>query len=228
MDMVGMNRRTMCFALGAAAMARAMARPKPWESKPIADWSQRDVEAILTDSPWARSVTALTLPSLLVSGFPDRLEKPNAQGREQADDHRTLQYLIRWDSAKPIREALARTQKRGPIYAAVPAEEAERHYILSVIILRPEPVSSGDFEVNENQRNRITTLSMLRRLDHADLHPCKIVGKRGNVLYKLSFAKADPIMPESGSIEFVTRAVPAPLSCVFPLSEMFFHGKFAV
>lgn len=226
--MVGMNRRTMCFALGAAAMARAMARSKPWESKPIAEWSQRDVEAILTDSPWARSVTALTLPSLPGSGFPDRPESPNAQHGEDADGHRTITYLIRWDSAKPICEALARTQKRGPIYAAVPAEETERHYIFSVIILRPEPVSSGDFEVNENQRNRITTLSMLRRSGHADLHPCKVVGKRGNVLYKLSFSKADPIMPGGESIEFVTSAVAAPLSRVFPLNEMFFHGEFAV
>jgi hypothetical protein len=226
--MASMNRRAMCLALGAAAVAGATGRSKPWESKPIAEWSQRDVEAILTDSPWARAVTALTRSSSPVSGFPNRLENPNAQGSEHADDHSTIQYLIRWDSAKPVREALARTQRHGPIYAAVSPDAAEQYYILTVIILRPEPVDAGDFDVNENQRNRITTLSMLRRAGHAELHPCKVVGKRGDVLYKLSFLKADPIMPRDGSIEFVTRAVPAPLSRVFPLNEMVFQGELAV
>lgn len=226
--MASINRRTMCLALGTAAAGRAMGRSKPWESKPIAEWNQRDVEAILTDSPWARAVTALVRSSSPVSGFPNQPERPNAQHSEDADGHRTIQYLIRWDSAKPIREALARTQKHGPIYAAVSAEAAEQHYILSVIILRPDPQDSGDFEVNENQRNRITTLSMLRRSGHADLHPGKIVGKRGNVLYKLSFSKADPIMPGNESVEFVTRAVPGLISRIFPLNEMFFHGEFSV
>lgn len=227
--MACINRRTMCLALGGAIVARPIDRPKPWESKPVSDWSKQDIETILSASPWAHAVTLHFPLSPDTIGAPDNGHwDSKARSSEDIEEHRTIQYLVRWDSAKPVREALLRAGRKGPIYAPVSPEAAGLYYILSVIILRPPPLDEGDFEINEKQRARITALSMLRREGHADLHPSEVIGKRGLVLYQFHFLKADPIVAEDGNVEFHTSAVPASLKQVFRLREMKFQGELAL
>ncbi len=219
----------MCLALGAAAaMARPSGSSRPWESKPISEWSERDVQSILTASPWAHAVIVHTAQPFTRDSRP---WEPNGAGEDRGDwgdKHPTHQYLIRWDSAEPIQEALRRARQRGPVYTPLSPETAERYYAVSVIIVWPDPVDKGNFEVDEKQRNRIVRSTKLRRARHADLHPCEVTGKRGSVLYQLRFPKTDPITPEDASVEFLTEAVPAPVKQVFSLSEMRFQGRLAV
>lgn len=222
------DRRTMCLALGAASLARPAERPKPWQNRPVSEWSKRDIETILNASPWARAVTVHFPLSPGAIGRPCPGPGSSACSSDDLDEHRTITYLIRWDSAKPIREALARGGRRGPIYVPVSPEQAEQFYVISMIILRPDPVSNGNSEVNERLRNRITSLSVLRRARHAELHPSEVGGRRDNVLFQLSFSKADPITPEDSSVKFMTSAAPAPVSLVFPLDEMMFQGELAL
>lgn len=226
--MAGITRRTMCLSLGAAAVARPAPDAKPWERKSSSEWSDRDVQSILTASPWARPVVVHTAPPFTRNNLPWEPDSAGADRSDGGEKHRTIQYLIRWDSAKPIREALRRTRQRGPVYAPLSPETAERYYVISVIIVWPESVDAGNFEVDEKQRNRIVGLTRLRRVRHTDLHPCEVTGKQGNVLYQLRFPKTDPITPEDARVEFFTEAVPVPVKQIFSLSEMWFQGKLAV
>lgn len=226
--MPGITRRMMCLSLGAAAVARSALDAKPWERKPISEWSERDVQAILTASPWARAVIVHTAAPFTRDNLPWEPDGPGVDRRDAGDKYHTHQYLIRWDSASPIQEALRRTRQRGPVYTPLSPETAERYYVVSVIIVWPDPVDKGNFEVDEKQRNRIIRLTRLRRVRHADLHPCEVTGKQGSVLYRLRFPKTDPITPEDAGVEFLTEAVPAPVKQVFSLGEMWFQGKLAV
>jgi len=36
-----------------------LAADPPWKAKPVADWTVEDARQILTDSPWAKNVTAM-------------------------------------------------------------------------------------------------------------------------------------------------------------------------
>jgi hypothetical protein len=219
----------MCLALSAAAMARPSGKSKPWESKAISEWSERDVQSILTASPWARTLVVHASPPFTRDNIPWEPDGAGVDRSDGGEKFRTHEYLIRWDSARPIQEALRRTRQRGPVYVPLSTETAERYYVVSVTIVWPASVDTRDFEeVDEKQRNRIVRLTRLRRVSHADLHPCEVAGKKGNVLYRLRFPKTDPITPEDASVEFLTEAVPTPVKQVFSLSEMWFQGKLAV
>ncbi len=60
------NRRSLFAAAGAAVSAFPLRAADPW-TKPPAQWTEKDVQRILTDSPWSRQVT-ITLGTGMVGG----------------------------------------------------------------------------------------------------------------------------------------------------------------
>ena len=89
----------------------AQKKSKPWQ-----EWSRKDAESILNDSPWGKTQTETDISEL----FFRPQAAPNAQtGASNADPLRderggasnqatTIRYRIRFLSAKPIRQAFAR------------------------------------------------------------------------------------------------------------------------
>jgi hypothetical protein len=64
-----MNRRT-CLMCGAAAFSRAFAFAPAdfWTSKDAAEWSEKDIERMMTRSPWAREVNVQVHADLMEGG----------------------------------------------------------------------------------------------------------------------------------------------------------------
>jgi hypothetical protein len=78
----------LALVLGAAAQGKL----KPWT-----EWSLKDVEKIMNDSPWGRTQTETDTSQMMF--------KPGMGGSNQAA---SVNFRIRLLSAKPIRQALAR------------------------------------------------------------------------------------------------------------------------
>src|SRR5918994_6680846 len=89
----------------------AQKKSKPWQ-----EWSRKDAENILNDSPWGKTQTETDISEMMFRPQ----AAPNAQtGASNADPLRderggasnqatTIRYRIRFLSAKPIRQAFAR------------------------------------------------------------------------------------------------------------------------
>jgi hypothetical protein len=93
----------------------------PWKSKPASEWTRKDVDKILTDSPWTQIVNVPT--SWARTGGEKWEAGPSPTGvrigkatvdvnPDRADEKGV--FLLRWESSRTIRAALARqTQLRG-------------------------------------------------------------------------------------------------------------------
>jgi len=221
------DRRAAIFALGSAALPLTAVNSEPWRSKAPSAWSAKDVERVLNDSPWARHVT-IELPGS-PGGFNGigrgRNTGPSAPGGEL----RLLEYLVRWDSATPIREALTRARKSlapaGPVKSPMNADSSESFYILSLSPVEFNPAQRPKAPDGDAQ-NRIKSLTTIHRKGHEDLHPTAIVApSEGSGVLVYYFPKRDPITLEDTDVEFRTSAAPARISVAFPLKQMVFHNQ---
>ncbi len=75
------------------------------------EWSRKDAEKLLTSSPWAQTQVETDLTEMFYSPTSANRGAPNSSGRAQqgaTNQEVTLSYHIRFFSARPIRQALAR------------------------------------------------------------------------------------------------------------------------
>lgn len=105
-------RKLAIAALMAALLAVGTLAQK--QSKPWGEWSKKDAEKILNDSPWGQTQTETDTSQMFYSPTSD----PNTRGRTSNDSSRLGQgatntevhvnFHVRFFSAKPIRQAFAR------------------------------------------------------------------------------------------------------------------------
>jgi hypothetical protein len=85
---------------------------EPWEDKPYTEWTQKEVEKLLSDSPWAKSVKKRTGPGRYEwdSGGPGWIGDggPPSQRAGSVPVPETSKNVIRWESSLTIRQARAR------------------------------------------------------------------------------------------------------------------------
>lgn len=91
-DMHGVRLLSLLMVTGLVGLAEP-----PWE-KPSSKWTEKDARRILSDSPWAKTITT----------------------KASAQKDRTL--TVRWESAAPVQIAL----RRVGIAPAIPANESYR------------------------------------------------------------------------------------------------------
>jgi hypothetical protein len=75
------------------------------------EWSRKDAEKLLTSSPWAQTQVETDLTEMFYSPTSANRGAPNSAGRAQqgaTNQEVTLSYYIRFFSARPVRQALAR------------------------------------------------------------------------------------------------------------------------
>lgn len=75
------------------------------------EWSRKDAEKLLTSSPWAQTQVETDLTEMFYSPTSANRGAPNSAGRAQqgaTNQEVTLSYHIRFFSARPVRQALAR------------------------------------------------------------------------------------------------------------------------
>jgi hypothetical protein len=94
------------LALGLAAQEK---REKPWT-----EWSKKDVEKTLNDSPWGQTQTTTDTSQMYYSptttpsnGGPSRIGT-SSDAQVTTNQPTNVKYRIRWLSARPVRQALMR------------------------------------------------------------------------------------------------------------------------
>lgn len=108
----------LCLLLGATLL---WGGDKPWKAKTYQQWDEKDIQSILTDSPWVRSTpierTWLPVaekdvpPEQQVSGGVRNVPGPGTPGNTARDSEESLRQLnvqVFWQSSRVMRAATAR------------------------------------------------------------------------------------------------------------------------
>jgi len=105
-------KKKVALALITLMAAAAVAQKK--DEKPWTEWSKKDAEKVLTDSPWAKAQTDTDTSQMFYSPTQD----PQRMGTSSNDSSRLAQgatnqavnvsFQVRFFSARPVRQALAR------------------------------------------------------------------------------------------------------------------------
>jgi hypothetical protein len=205
--------------LGAVAFAPAAAvAGDAWRKSP-SDWSPKDLELILTRSPWAKSAKVEFKVGDIAKGpSPDTIAPPPPSGVNEPSGNRAqtngnpiggapvgrggipaeasdlpkFQAVIRWESATPIRRARKLDDSTAPPPGA-------SHYVVSVTGFPLMPRRPEDGEAD----SPIKAYTRLERPGHVTLHPAIVEFRKGGMLVLTFDATADPITDSDREVQLV-------------------------
>ena len=218
-----MTRREILMLPFAAVPVLAAPANEFWNERKPEDWTKDEVQEMLTKSPWAKEAAVSVFGgaggSLLNrNGAMNRSGTMTNSGRQptnakQPDADSDLRYkaFVRWESARPVREALK-----------LQATQAlADYYILAVV----GDLTLGDSDEDEAQReSRIDMMKQSTRLDKRGgpipLAKIEIDKKEGTLFY---FSRTELI--KDGQVTFTARLGPVEVKCKFTVKEMTYQGK---
>lgn len=226
---------------------------EPWQTKPFAEWTDKDLNKILTNSPWSRPVStelrgpivpdglghdsgdtagrpaqlgAGTGPGMMVpTGPPPGTTGRNADNLGQAGgEGRSLLLTVRWQSALPIKQALVR-RKFGSEAATSPDAKKllDDNPVYLIAISGLPPVSAAQ---SKSEILAQTSLSSKSK----DLRPSDAIfaqpGKNTETIFV--FQKTTAFTSEDKDVEFATRVGTLDVKCKFRLKDMLFNGALSL
>ena len=228
---------------------------QPWSHKDPQQWSRDDVNRLLLDSPWAQQ-TAVTfgikpeeepapqqLPAAATAGLPGQqqgqLRWDGGVGRNDKYNTPVLNVTVRWDSALPERQALAR-QRAIDAASAPPygAEDAQKDYIITVLGLvpagryrsmgSPETVSTSDDSVDSRNPEPLlegfmTNSALVTR--RGSIRPKNAQLDAPSGVVHLFFPRSQAITLNDKEVLFETRFGSLTVSRKFRLKDMVYAGK---
>lgn len=190
------------LAASAAAAPAAFAQKDDWQSKPYQQWTKGEVQKVLGDSAWARTVTQ-SGPLVSVGG--------NAAGTSDKV------YVLQLRSALPLRHALLRLRQINEKYEAMSdkkkAEFDEKNraliecpacadnYVVSLI-----PPATADARTLSLERMK-TAVRLLddrgRRRELVHFAPTKVAGQEIIFFFPRLDARGEPLLtPDSKKLVF--------------------------
>jgi hypothetical protein len=237
-----MLRRVCCFTLVSIA---TLAAAEFWDKKPYTRWDDQEIARILVDSPWAKeviirfgkkdqyvappppppppaSVGGMNQPSPNLGGGP----LGPMVGRKVQTIPEGATVRIRWESAEPMRQAIARSLfAAGSAQAAEMAAQTPELYRL-VIDNIPPYVESARFGSLQSDLLANTTLRVGKRLT---LRPSavQVSANKAGLIVRIDFPR-DGITAQDGEVSLETEAGISGIECHFRLRDMLFGGKLAL
>jgi hypothetical protein len=228
----------MLAAGGFAGFSRLNASsPDFWNKKDPADWTGAEVDQLTNKSPWAKEVTASSGSQGMQRGgmgYPGMgggmggggMGRRGGMGQPMGQ---TFKGLIRWESAKPILEALK-----------TPLPEAfTNHYVISVGGIPLNAGSRGRYQQqddgsnsqpDQNALDRLKGLTYFEPKDKRDLQPGIVIQQPagyGNIYF--GFARdMVTLRPEDKEVTFTTQFGSIQVKTKFTLKDMLYHGELAV
>lgn len=226
------------FALGGLG-AIPLLGADVWTKKP-SEWSGKDIQRILTKSPWAKEATvALNLAGGGMDGGrgggmggppgggmggppagggmggpPGGMDGPGGGGGPQ------LHAIVRWESALPIRLALKKE------------DALSRDQYLITVTGFPEtgrrPQDGGSQPVSAQAQNRMKEGARLERKGKDPIPAASAEMAETGASRAMQFlfrAGADPIEAQDKEVQFVASVGPMQIRAKFALQEMVYEGK---
>jgi hypothetical protein len=231
-----MTRRLPAY-LVPVCIALLMAGEQPWKDKRVAQWSEDDAKLVLSNSPWAKTVTAtLDKPSggarssrggINVGGIPvgrggsrmggrgGRMEEP--AGPQESPDGPLPTLTVRWESALPVQEAQLRIHS-----VNAPAMD-EAHYAIVVLGL-PSRMLNGD---PQETADRLKPQAELKCNGKKSIRSseARILPRDDGPILVFLFPRSQEISPRDAQVEFEAHIGRLRLTQVFELNEMLYAGK---
>jgi hypothetical protein len=241
-----MSKKMMsAMAAGFLLAAVAAFASDAWKDKDFQNWDQKDVQKILTDSPWSKKFQYAANGSAGNGGMTHSISASPAGGGATAgggagtpgnpsdrlppgaqESGQQINLAVTWYSARTIREAMARKKE----FAGASADDARK-------ILSQEPtayevaVSGPDLRIfGTIQEDNLKEHSYLMpKTTKEKLAPAEIIVQRGQndqpIAIIFAFAKTTPsgapsIAKNEKGVEFFTQAENMPIRIQFDLTKM--------
>ena len=226
----------------------------PWGKDP-AQWTENDVQVVLTVSPWAQSASAVMadprdeiertpapLPGPAQAGMAGQTNPTGNSGRWDGSIGRnrmgrlpSLSVLVRWDSAAPVREALRRASN------AHDAQEPEDYVITIAGLIPAGHYRSGGATETASRSGGTTGLrspeeiiaafmsaSRLEPRGAPAIRPknVKLDSETGTV--HVFFSRSASLEQSAKEVTFATRFGGFSVRAKFRVKDMKFQGKVAL
>jgi hypothetical protein len=244
-----LNELVLFAAVGPAALWAA----DVWEAKPFQNWTQKDVQKIFNNSPWARqarAVIAIEIPqatgrigqpafgdtSSNDSGAPKGRE-PEGAGRlggapgevdQGPQSQVAVPVIVRWQSALPLRQAQMLGRYGDNVAISPEAQKFLTHepgiYVVAISGLEGSIVSAGG---GDQAKQSIAEKSTLTVRGKPPLRPIAVdflpVGSTVDVL--IAFPRSARIALEDQEVEVASEIGRATVRYKFKLKDMVLRGK---
>jgi hypothetical protein len=234
----------VAFWIGAAAM---LAGAGVWETKPFMTWSDKELQQVLTDSPWSRNVQVVMNTVGRGGGLAESEgagggARGGGGGGGDADGGAgrggrgggggrggfptpapQVKLLVSWRSALPMKQALVRSIA-GLGGAIVPENQQvlDRDEAVYLITMAGLPVRYA---------RSVPAMQAETFLKRGGGKPPIAVSEMGaqqtetGIVVVFAFPKTDAILMEDKDVEFVTKLGQFDIKKKFNLKDMLFHGK---
>jgi hypothetical protein len=224
-----MHRRALACIAVCLAVSTVFAA-EFWETKPFLEWSDREVERMLTDSPWT-GIVAVALPNRGPVPTEDgggRGGRGDGGGQGFGPGPVRVRVIISWRGALPMKRAIVRQQvgQRGsvPPQAQTYLDTPEEHYVVGLQGLPPQYTTPGpgrDVEVT----------AFLRRNGKAPIpaQQATPLVTRGTFIMLLRFPKVDPITLADEDVELEAKfGQLQQIKKKFKLKDLVYAGSLAL
>ncbi|HIN10152.1 MAG TPA: hypothetical protein EYM63_00880 [Acidobacteria bacterium] len=212
-----MGRRFLAMS-GIVLLAGAvLAAADFWEETEFTAWSDKDVEQMMNDSPWAKRLTVR---------FP-RTPRESRGGRfggfRPGTSTPQTRLVIQWQSAQPIRQAMVRgrIEQGGTVdpEAQVFLDQSAPGYVVVVTGL------PGQF--GRLTPEALMAEARLERKGKSPIVPAQAQPQRAErgVTIVYLFPKDDAIVLEDKEVEFITEVGDVTIKKKFTLEDMVFNDQ---
>ena len=193
----------------------------PWKSRQPADWTPREAARILMDSPWAKTVSA--------GGDFGPMDGPPAgepDGPGTGPGMDAPNFVIRWESAAPVRAAAARF--RHPHHDKI-TELSAQYYVIS-LSLASDPLIRRATSAPPTPLSVLAGLAesaTLRLKGQDPLVPEKIesLESADNVTTLFLFPRTNAISLSHKDAAFEIKLGSTTLKTRFPIKDMLWEGS---
>ena len=223
-----------------------------WNKKDPSQWSGEEIERLTTKSPWAKETTAqrsqeggrgggmggpgggmgggrggmggMGIPGMGGGGM------GRGRGRAGGPPSESFKGTVRWESAKPILDAM-----KSPL-----PEEFGNHYVISVsgfpLSAGRRRRSQGDSDTNSTQStedilDNLKALTYLEPKGREGVQPAAAQQQPssgyGSILFAFS-KETLALKPEDKEVTFSTRMGGLNVKAKFNLKDMLYHGELAL
>jgi hypothetical protein len=243
-----------------ALWAPLICASQPWE-KDSANWTPGEVERLLGASPWAQAGEAVLasdpgdqieetpqhLPGAGEAGLAGGSPKANENGghwdggvgRNRRGRLPTVPVLVRWDSALPIREALAKKNEAGGLPANGSEAAQVQDYVITLFGLvqaghynesgKTETASHSDNSVDPRNPEEVLeafmAYSRLGTKGSPAIHAENVKLDAATGAVHIFFPRVRPIEAGDKEVVFTTHLGDLNVQAKFRLAAMKYRGK---
>lgn len=214
-----------------------------WKEKPYTEWSQKEIEKMVTDSPWGDRFSVKTgqkgrIDPGASAGPTSRVRGAVGKGDPVVVGELTVPVVLSWYSALPIKQAVVLLQLGSEAESSPQAQaflnREEEFYILRVTGL---PGSARRTIADEGVEKILAESTLkTKRKDREPLHPMQLQdpaaasARKGKGaapvdLYFLFSREETFDIDQDKELEFQTKIGPISVKRSFKLKDMVFEGK---